>query len=175
MNNNTVISCSEMIMNTFSSIEKETFEKNSKIISVWKKIITKIKNDGQKLYEHSSVIEIKNGILLIEADHPGWIQIFQMNSKFIVNGFSMYAPELNIKSVAFRLKGSNALLYDVNYDDIMVKEKHKMAEKYKDEEKMLTKMKKKDEDKSTECTLPPELAAKFESMKSSMLTKNENK
>lgn len=175
MNNNDIISCSEMIMNAFSSIEKESFENNSKLISVWKKIITKIKNDGQKLYEHSSVIEIKNGILLVESDHPGWIQLFQMNSKFIVKGFSIYAPELNIKSVAFRLKGSNALLCDVNYDDIMIKERQKMKEKYEKEEKILQRIEKKDENKSTEYILPPELTAKFESMKNSMLTKNENK
>lgn len=175
MNSNDVISCSEMIMNTFSSIERESFDKNSKIISVWKKIITKIKNDGQKLYEHSSVIEIKNGILLIEADHPGWIQLFQMNSKFIVRGFSIYAPDLNIKSVAFRLKGSNALLHDVHYEDIMKKERQKMAEKYENEEKILKKIEEKDENNSAGYTLPPELNAKFESMKNSMLTKNENK
>lgn len=175
MNNNDIISCSEMIMNTFSSIEKESFENNSKLISVWKKIITKIKNDGQKLYEHSSVIEIKSGILLVESDHPGWIQLFQMNSKFIVKGFSIYAPELNIKSVAFRLKGSNALLCDVNYDDIMIKERQKMKEKYEKEEKILQRIEKKDENKSAEYILPPELTAKFESMKNSMLTKNENK
>lgn len=175
MNNNDIISCSEMIMNTFSSIEKESFENSSKLISVWKKIITKIKNDGQKLYEHSSVIEIKNGILLVESDHPGWIQLFQMNSKFIVKGFSIYAPELNIKSVAFRLKGSNALLCDVNYDDIMMKERQKMKEKYEKEEKILQRIEKKDENKSAEYILPPELTAKFESMKNSMLTKNENK
>ena len=159
MNKSEVISCTDMILNTFSSIEKEAFNKNTKFISVWKKV----------------VIEIKNGILLIEADHPGWIQLFQMNSKFIVKGISMYAPEMDVKSLAFRLKGSNALLHNVDYDEVMSKEKEIMRKKYENDEKIIQDTVRKVENECTSYELPPELLSKFESMKSSVLTKNENK
>lgn len=175
MNKSEVISCTDMILNTFSSIEKEAFNKNTKFISVWKKVVTKINGCGQKLYEHSSLIEIKNGILLIEADHPGWIQLFQMNSKFIVKGISMYAPEMDVKSLAFRLKGSNALLHNVDYEEVMSKEKEIMRKKYENDEKIIQDTVRKVENECTLYELPPELLSKFESMKSSVLTKNENK
>ena len=68
-----VSDCSEMIMSVFQEIEKSTLEKSNNFYKSWKKIITSIKsyNDneislGQNLYEHSKVIEIKNGIMLIE-------------------------------------------------------------------------------------------------------------
>ena len=110
------ISCSDMVFAAFSSIEKSSLEKNNKLFNSWKKIITGILNFGQNLYEHTSIVDIKNGILLLETDHPGWIQILQMNSSFIIRGLKMYAPELKISSLSYRLKGSNAQLYNVDYD-----------------------------------------------------------
>ena len=86
-----VIDCNEMLLNTFNTLERENFEKNNQIFQVWKKIVTSIKNDGQKIYEHSNIVDLKNNVLLIEADHSGWIQMLQLNSHYILNGFRMYA------------------------------------------------------------------------------------
>ena len=47
-----VIDCNEMLLNTFNTLERENFEKNNQIFQVWKKIVTSIKNNGQKIYEH---------------------------------------------------------------------------------------------------------------------------
>ena len=98
-----------------------------------------------------------------------------MNSKFIVKGISMYAPEMDVKSLAFRLKGSNALLHNVDYDEVMSKEKEIMRKKYENDEKIIQDTVRKVENECTSYELPPELLSKFESMKSSVLTKNENK
>ena len=129
---NEILSCADMISLAYSNIERGTLEKNNKLYSAWKKIITSIKNYdsdsklGQNLYEHSSVVEIKNNILLIETDHPGWIQMFQMRKKYILNGLKMYIPELKIESLAFRLRGSNATLSNVDYDSEYKKEIKKL-------------------------------------------------
>ena len=58
-----VIDCNEMLLNTFNTLERENFEKNNQIFQVWKKIVTSIKNDGQKIYEHSNIVDLKNTIL----------------------------------------------------------------------------------------------------------------
>lgn len=100
-----------------------------------KKIITGISNFGQNLYEHTSIVDIKNGILLLETDHPGWIQILQMNSSFIIRGLKMYAPELKISSLSYRLKGSNAQLCNVDYDKELKRESEKMNKKINEDEK----------------------------------------
>ena len=173
MNKFDFISCSDMIENTIASLEKEN--KDSKFLSSWKKVVTKINRYGQNLFEHSSIIDIKNNILLIETDHPGWIQIFNLNSKFIINGLKMYCPEMNITSLAFRLKGSNAKLNVVNYDEEIKKENNKISDKLKKEEEIINKYEKKVETKTNNSELPKDLLEKFESMKNIMLTKSENK
>ena len=131
---NDVMNFNDIINITFSNIEKENLEKNNKLFSVWKKVVTSVSKVGQNLYDHSSVCELKNGILLIEADHPGWIQMLQMNSQYIIRGLKMYASELNICSLAFKLKGKNVNLYKADYDAQLEIEKKNNLEKIKKEE-----------------------------------------
>ena len=52
---------------------------------------------------HSRVKELERGILLIEADHPGWIQIFQTKQGSLLSVVQRSYPELNIRGIAFRL------------------------------------------------------------------------
>lgn len=179
---NNITSCQDMISAVFSNLEKSDFEKNGKFNDVWKKIITSIKsyNDnevslGQNLYEHSRVVEEKNGILLIETDHPGWSQMLQMRSRYILKGISMYLPEFKIQSLAFKIRGSNVSLCSVNYEEQFNKEREIMNKKIEMQENELKKFQKNDEIQSTNVELPAELLEKFASLKESMLTKKENK
>ena len=168
--NNEVMNFNDIINITFSNIEKENLEKNNKLFSVWKKVVTSVSKVGQNLYEHSSVCELKNGILLVEADHPGWIQMLQGNKNYILKGLSMYAKELEIRTLAFRLKGSNATLHQVDYGKQIKSaiELEKRNEEKIDEE--LKKYEKKDE--TVKGQLPDDLFEKFESLKTSVLTNN---
>lgn len=142
---NEVISCSDMIQAAYNNIEKSAFEKNNKFSSSWKKILTSIRtynsdsNVGQNLFDNSNVVEIKNNILLIEANHPGWIQMFQLHKNYILKGLKMYVPELNINSLAFRLKGSNARLSNVNYDSELKNESRKLNRNIEKEEELIKK------------------------------------
>lgn len=142
---NEVIFCSDMIQAAYNNIEKSAFEKNNKFSSSWKKILTSIRtynsdsNVGQNLFDNSNVVEIKNNILLIEANHPGWIQMFQLHKNYILKGLKMYVPELNINSLAFRLKGSNARLSNVNYDSELKNESRKLNQNIEKEEEIIKK------------------------------------
>ena len=168
---NEVMSCADLISLTYSNIERNTLEKNNKLYNSWKKIVTSIKNYdsdsniGQNLFEHSNVVEIKNNILLIETDHPGWIQMFQLKKKYILNGLNMYVPELKIDALAFRLKGSNVSLSNVNYDTAYKNESEKLKEKMKKDEEIINKFEKKVEKKVVENKkLPEDILEKFKKM-----------
>jgi len=113
-----IMNSREMILKVFSNIDKKKFEEKDNIENAWKKITTSIKSTasnediGSKLFYHSSIIDLKNEILLIETDHPGFIQLFRIHEKYILTGLKRFVPELNIKTLSFRLKGSNAVLAD---------------------------------------------------------------
>jgi len=52
---------------------------------------------------HSRIRELERGILLIEADHPGWVQILQTKQSALLSTVQSRYPKLNIHGIAFRL------------------------------------------------------------------------
>ena len=160
----------------------------NEICNVWKKVVSKVhsyKDEsensekripiGERLAGNTRVVDLKNGVLLIETDHPGWIQYLKMYQKFIINGLKMNIPEIKITSLAFRVAGEKVSLSE-SYENQLQKERKEMAERFEKQEKELKKFDKKissaassgNASKSTS-ELPPELLAKFESIKNSML------
>lgn len=87
----------------------------------------------------------------------------------------MYVPEMEIKGIVFRTRGSNAVLNSVDYGSELKKENSRINKKYEKEDEFLKKYSKYD-DKNYKGSneLPEELKLMFESMKKSMLTKNKN-
>ncbi len=70
----------------------------SSVFKSWSKIA------GEDMVSHSSVKDLTNGILLIEADHPGWIQLLQMRKKKILKNIHTFYPELDVINIRFILK-----------------------------------------------------------------------
>lgn len=52
---------------------------------------------------HSQIAELERSVLLIEADHPGWVQIFQTKQKELLNAARRRFPELGLAGISFRL------------------------------------------------------------------------
>jgi hypothetical protein len=83
-----------------------------KLSRAWKSIVLGIKapnpetdpNRGEKMYSHSKLVDLKNGVLFIETDHPGWSQMFQLHRDYILTGLKKAAPELEISALALRLQ-----------------------------------------------------------------------
>ena len=70
----------------------------------WKTVLQKI-SGGEKLAAHSRITDIKNDLLHIETDHPGWIQLFNMHQKRILKELKKEFPELPVKGFSFVLRG----------------------------------------------------------------------
>ena len=58
---------------------------------------------GPRLGEHSRPRDIRHGILLVEAEHQGWIQLLSMQQDRIVAEIRRRFPSLGIRGMAFRL------------------------------------------------------------------------
>ena len=105
------ISASEMINKIYENINKTEF-KTKKIINIWKYAVESVKSNslngdnlGKKISAHSQVIDLKNGILFIEVDHSGWIQIIKTYQQYLKKYINSAIPELKIDSIAFDVKG----------------------------------------------------------------------
>ena len=52
---------------------------------------------------HSRIRDFDRGVLLIEAEHPGWIQLLQTKQNQILNSYQKKYPELDIQGISFCL------------------------------------------------------------------------
>ena len=52
---------------------------------------------------HSRIQELERGVLLVEADHPGWIQILQTKHQELLSAIGRRYPDMGIRTIAFRL------------------------------------------------------------------------
>lgn len=152
--NNDYRKANEILTNIFDNLSQNLLKDSANITNGWKYVLSSIKsrnnkNIGELLISHTRVVDLKNGILLVETDHSGYIQTLQMYNSYIIRGMNKKYPELEIKTLSFRLKGTNFELKDI-------KEKTN-KEKYTEEEI---------ESKTTiRSDLPEELKIKFEELK----------
>lgn len=58
---------------------------------------------GSHLADHSRPVDLKNGILIVGAEHPGWIQLLQMKQESILARVQSEYPDLQVRALAFRL------------------------------------------------------------------------
>jgi len=57
---------------------------------------------GERLSAHSRPVDVRNGIVIVEADHPGWVQLLQLEQKRILDAIKRSFPELGISGIAFK-------------------------------------------------------------------------
>lgn len=166
-----VISCSDMINRVFTNLETSDFDRSNKIVKVWRDVVSKITGNGEKLAAHTSVVDIKNGVLLVESDHPGWNQMLQMHRKFILKGLDMYAKELGIKTLAFRIRGSAVSLSTL--EDQNQIQRDKFLKKTEEEERKLEELGFSNKKQEKHSEIPDELKNLFDELKNSMLTNSQ--
>jgi predicted nucleic acid-binding Zn ribbon protein len=63
----------------------------------WKRIA------GDALAAHSRLIDVQNGVLLVEVDHPGWLQMLQLRKAPLLEAARRAAPLASIEGVRVRL------------------------------------------------------------------------
>lgn len=64
---------------------------------------------GENLAAHSRPVDLRNGIVFVEAEHPGWIQLLQMSQDAILGRLKRAFPELSITGIAFKLAKDGSL------------------------------------------------------------------
>jgi hypothetical protein len=69
----------------------------AEFFSSWKSLV------GDHLASHSRVADIDKGILVVEAEHPGWIQLLQIKQSAILEGIAKRFPEFGLRAVVFRI------------------------------------------------------------------------
>ena len=74
---------------------------HSRLFSAWEHLNSK--HGIAAAANHSRIQDIRLGVLVVEADHPGWIQILQTKENALLSDLQRSFPGLGISGIAFRL------------------------------------------------------------------------
>ncbi len=58
---------------------------------------------GEKFCEHTKPVELTDGVLFIEADHPGWLQMVSLEKASLLEAIRKAAPRANVMEIKARL------------------------------------------------------------------------
>ena len=155
----------DSLVSSFFSGLGNSMNEVDKTISVWKEVLSSIKSnhiDNSQLIDHSKIVDFKNGILIVETDHPGRIQLFQMYKNYIQTGINRKLPALGVKNIVFKLKKDEKKEEKADIEEIIRK---KLLNDTIDDIIEYNKTKKSEEVKEE---LPEELKAIFERMKKNL-------
>lgn len=175
-------------INPFSSIVNSVFSKmgtsregDVRLLDAWSRILMRIKspvneNEGSNMAEHSRVVDLKKGILFVEVDHPGWMELIQLHRNYIMRGLSIECPDVEITNLAFNLKGNrDDVGKNFDYGKNFAEEKKRFNEKLEAEEKVISSSTPQMGGNTVESgkktvEMAPELEKLMEKLKNDMLT-----
>ncbi|MCX7025239.1 MAG: DUF721 domain-containing protein [Spirochaetes bacterium] len=97
MDDSRVKTAAELISSLISPQTAQAAERWFEFGTAWKRAA------GEREGAHSHVVDARNGILVVEVEHPGWIQLLQMKQSAILDKLARRFPDLGLKAIAFRL------------------------------------------------------------------------
>ena len=98
----------EMFRDLYGEDFLETARTSSDLFSSWEIILTEVypQEDVSQAASNSRIRELERGVLIIEADHPGWIQILRTKQTELLLAVQKKYPQMDIKKISFKLSRS---------------------------------------------------------------------
>ena len=94
------------LLSSFFDVDKQSRgEQVSIFFGSWASFV------GPRLAAHSRVADVDKGLLVVEADHPGWIQLLQLRQSNILENVTQRYPELKLRGIVFRFAGPAAVIH----------------------------------------------------------------
>ena len=68
----------------------------------WREIV------GERIADHAEPVDVRGSALIVEADHPGWVQMVMLSQRRILRQLKQRYPELGITGLHIRVAGDRA-------------------------------------------------------------------
>jgi hypothetical protein len=109
----------ELLLSIFGENNLKIAQEKTSVYNSWQCILEDVFSDqddraffsaekekakGRKIAEHSRIVDFSNGILTIEVDHSGWIQILKSKYDKIINVIRKNFQENSLKEINFLLR-----------------------------------------------------------------------
>jgi hypothetical protein len=97
MEDSRVKAASELISKLIAPETAKAANDWNRVSQAWRSVA------GERESAHSRISDLKNNVLVVEVEHPGWIQILQLKQAGILKALQKRFPSLNLKAIAIKL------------------------------------------------------------------------
>mgnify|MGYP006424374821 CR=1 FL=1 len=70
-----------------------------RLFSTWRAVCDEVSSRG--LADHSAIIDVRHGTVIIAVDHPGWLQLIQMQEKRLLGKLQKRFPDMGLQAAHF--------------------------------------------------------------------------
>lgn len=60
---------------------------------------------GDAMAAHARLVDVRNGMLVVEVDHPGWLQMFRLRQDALLEASREAVPEVSLQGIRVRVGG----------------------------------------------------------------------
>ncbi|MFO7850047.1 MAG: DUF721 domain-containing protein [Spirochaetia bacterium] len=99
MDSNSLKSAGEILKALLNENQSEQAREYYRFFSAWDEIV------GENLAGRARAKELKGKTLIVEVDHPGWIQLLEMRRARILHELNERFPDLQIEKIRFYVSG----------------------------------------------------------------------
>ena len=89
----------EILKAYFNDTQIERADQYHSFFTSWKQLA------GINIAAHTHPRDIRGRVLIVEADHPGWVQLLHMQKRSILRKISRQYPELEVKDIRIVVGG----------------------------------------------------------------------
>ncbi len=88
----------DLLARLFSSVDDRAGRQYVELHHKWQSLV------GFDIAAHSEPVDVKRSALVVQVDHPGWMQMLQMREKALIVRLQREFPELSITSLHMKLQ-----------------------------------------------------------------------
>ncbi len=72
-----------------------------RLFSTWRTVCDEISSRG--LADHSAIVDVRHGTVIVAVDHPGWLQLIQIQEKRLLAKLQKRFPDMGLKAIHFHI------------------------------------------------------------------------
>jgi predicted nucleic acid-binding Zn ribbon protein len=65
----------------------------------WRQIV------GDAMADHARLVDVRSGFLIVEVDHPGWLQMFRLRQDALLEAARSAVPAVVVDGIRVRVGG----------------------------------------------------------------------
>jgi hypothetical protein len=88
----------DLIQNFLDTIGQTEGRTYTQLFRGWQEMV------GERIAAHAQPVDVRGTSLVVEADHPGWVQMVMMKRTTILRQIKRRVPELTITGITVRVK-----------------------------------------------------------------------